>query len=72
MPPNSPATMDQYLSGDRDLLSGDAIHLPLLSLPLLPLLATEDSVPGSPVVSPAGEHVAVLSDIMPDLSREGP
>ena len=59
LPPNSSATMDQYLLGDRDLL--------LLSLP-----ATDDSVPGSPVVSPAGEPVVVPLDMMPDLSREGP
>ena len=72
LPPNSPATMDQYLLEDRDLLSGDAVDLPLLSLPLLPLPATDDSVPGSSVVSPAGEPVVVPSDMMPDLSREGP
>ena len=45
---------------------------PLLSLPLLPLLVTDDSVPGSSVVSPVGEPVVVPSDVMPDLSREGP
>ena len=71
LPPNSPATMDQYLSVDRDLL-WDTAELPLLSLPLLPLPVTDDSVPGSSVVSPAGEHVVVPSDVMPDLSREGP
>ena len=71
LPPDSPATMDQYLLGDRDLLPGDAVDLPLLSLPLLSLPATDD-VPGSSVVSPAGEPVVVPSDMMPDLSREGP
>ena len=49
MSPNSTATMDQYLSVDRDL--------PLLSVPLLPLPVTDDLVPGSSVVSPAREPV---------------
>ena len=54
LPPNSPVTMDQYLSMDINLLLGDTADLPLLSLPLLPLPVTDDSVPGSSVVSPAG------------------
>ena len=53
-------------------MSGDAVDLPLLSLPLLSLSAIGDSVPGSSVVSPAGEPVVVPSDMMPDLSQEGP
>ena len=72
LPPNSPATMDQYLSVDRDLLWGETADLLLLSLPLLPLPVTDDSVLGSSVVSPAGEPVVVPSDVMPDVSREGP
>ena len=71
LPRDSPATMDQYLLVDGDLL-GDTADLPLLSLPLLPLPVTDDSVLGSSVVSPAGEPVVVPSDVMPDLSREGP
>ena len=70
LPPDSPATMDQYLSVEGDLLLGDTADLLLLSL--LPLPVTDDSVPGSYVVSPAGEPVVVTSDVMPDLSREGP
>ena len=46
--------------------------MPLLSLPLQPLPVTDDSVPESYVVSPAGEPVVVPSDVMPDLSHEGP
>ena len=45
LPPDSPATMDQYLSVDKDLLLGDTADLPLLSLPLQPLPVTNDSVP---------------------------
>ena len=48
------------------------MYLPLLSLPLLPLSVTDDSVLGSSVISPAGEPVVVPSDVMPYLSREGP
>ena len=51
---------------------GDTADLSLLSLPLLPLPVTDDSVPGSSMVSPAGKPVVVPSDVMPDLSREGP
>ena len=70
--PASLATMDQYLLVEGDLLLGDMADVPLLSLSLLPLPVTDDSVPGSFVVSPAGEPVVVPSDVMPDLSREGP
>ena len=35
-PPSSPATMDQYLSRDGDLLLGDSTDLPLLATPLTP------------------------------------
>ena len=44
LPPDSPATMDQYLSVEGDLLLGDMADLLLLSLPLLPLPTTDDSV----------------------------
>ena len=71
-PPNSPATMDQYLSGEGDLLLGDTADLPLLSMPLIPLLVAADVVPESSMGSLAGEPVVVPSDGMPDLSREGP
>ena len=70
--PNSPATVGQDLPGDSDLLLGDVADLPLLALPLLPLQTTDNLIPGSSVVSLAGEPVVVSSDIMPDLSREGP
>ena len=68
MPLTSPATMDQYLSGQGDLLLGDTADLPLLAAPLMP----RPIVPELSVGSPAGEHVVVPSDGMPDLSREGP
>ena len=71
-PPPSPATMDQYLSGEGDLLLGDTADLPLLSRPLTPLPVVVDVVTESSVGSPAGEPVVVPSDGMPDLSREGP
>ena len=35
-PPSSPATMDQYLSREGDLLLGDPTDLPLLAMPLTP------------------------------------
>ena len=70
-PPPSLATMDQYLSGESDLLLGDTVDLPLLSKPLTPLPVVVDVVMESSVGSPAGEPV-VPSDGMPDLSREGP
>ena len=34
LPPDSPATMDQYIAADGDQLLGDPSDLPLLSLPL--------------------------------------
>ena len=71
-PPPSPATMDQYLSRDGDLLLGDAVDLPLLSMPLTPRPVVVDMVPESSVGSPAGVPVVPPSDGMPDLSREGP
>ena len=71
-PPSSPATMDQYLSRDGDLLLGDSTDLPLLATPLTPRPFTEEMVLGSSVGSPAGEPVAAPSHGMPDLSREGP
>ena len=69
-PPSSPATMDQYLSTEGDLL-GDTTDLPLLAMPLTPRPIIDDVVPESSVGSPAGEPVVVLSGGMPDLSREG-
>ena len=71
-PPSSPDTMDQYLSREGDLLLGDPTDLPLLAMPLTPRPIVEEMVLGSSVGSPAGEPVAVPSDGMPDLSREGP
>ena len=64
--------MDLYLSGEGDLLLGDTMDLPMLSMPLTPLLVADDVVPESFVGSPAGEPVVVPSDGMPDLSREDP
>ena len=71
-PPPSLATMDQYLSGEGDLLLGDTADLSLLSRPLMPLPVIVDVVTESSVGSPTGEPVVVPSDGMPDLSREGP
>ena len=71
-PPCSPATMDQYLSRDGDLLLGDSTDLPLLAMPLTPRPFVEEMVLGSSVDSPAGEPVAAPSHGMTDLSREGP
>ena len=64
--------MDQYLSGEGDLLLGDTADLPLLAMPLTPRPIVDDVVPESSVGSPAGEPVVVASDGMSDLSREGP
>ena len=71
-PPPSPATMDQYLSSDGDLLLGGAVDLPLLSMPLTPRPVIADMVPESSVGSPAGLPVVSPSDGMPDLSQKGP
>ena len=71
-PPPSLATMDQYLSREGDLLSGDMVDLPLIAMPLTPRPIVDDVVPESSVGSPAGEPVVVPSDRMLDLSREGP
>ena len=68
----SPTTMDQYLSGEGDLLLGATADLSLLSMPLSPLPVPADVVPESSVGSPAGEPVVVSYDGMSDLSREGP
>ena len=65
-PPSSPATMDQYLSGEGDLLLGESTDL------LTPRPIIEEMVLGSSVGSPAREPVAVPSHGMPDLSQEGP
>ena len=70
-PPSSPATMDQYLSRDGDLLLGDSTDLPPLAVPLTPRPFIE-MVLGSSVGSLAGEPVAAPSHVMLDLSREGP
>ena len=66
-PPPSPATMDQYLSGEGDLLLGDTEDLPLLLRPLTPLPVVVDVVTESSVGSPAGEPIVVPSDGMPDF-----
>ena len=71
-PPTSPATMEQYLSGEGDLLLGDTAGLPLLAMTLTPRPIVADVVPESSVGSPAGEPVVVPSDGMPDLSQKGP
>ena len=71
-PPSSPATMDQCLSRDGELLLGQSMDLPLLAMPLTPRPIVEEMVMGSAVGSPAGEPVAAPSHSMPDLSREGP
>ena len=71
-PPSSPATMDQYLSREGDLLLGDSTDLPLLAMPQTPRPIIEDMVLGSSMGSPAGESVAAPSHGMPDLSWEGP
>ena len=71
-PPPSLATMDQYLSGEGDLLLGDTTNLPLFAMPLTPRPFVDVVVPESSVGSPAREPVVVPSDGMPDLSLEGP
>ena len=71
-PLSSPATMDQYLSRDGDLLLGDSTYLPLWAMPLTPRPIVEEMVLGSSVGSTAGDSVAMPSHGMPDLSREGP
>ena len=50
----SPATMDQYFSGEGDLLLGDTADLPLLSRPLTPLPVVVDVVAESPWVPRPG------------------
>ena len=57
LPPDSPATMDQYLAADGDLLLGDSSDLPLLSLPLLPIPVADVSGPVSAVPPSVGEPV---------------
>ena len=76
LPPDSPATMDQYIAADGDLLLGDPSDLPLLSsllsLPLLPVPVADVSGPVSVVTPSVGEPVLVPSVVPPDLSQEGP
>ena len=72
IPPDSPATMDQYLAADGDLLLGDSSDLPLLSLPMLPIPVADFSVPVSAVTPSVGEPFPVSSVVPPDLSQEGP
>ena len=71
-PLSSPATMDQYLSREGDLLLGDTTDLLLLAIPLTLRPIVDDVVPESSVGSPAREPVVVPSYGMPDLSRQGP
>ena len=71
-PPSIPATMDQYLPRDSELLLGESTDLPLLAIPLTPRPIIEEMVLGLAVGSPAGEPVTAPSHSMPDLSREGP
>ena len=61
-PPSSPATMDQYLPRDSELLVGESTDLPIV----------EEMVLGLAVGSLAREPVAAPSHSMTDLSREGP
>ena len=72
LPPDSPATGDQYIAADGDLLLGDSSDLPLLSLPLLPIPVADVSVPVSAVTPSVGEQFPVSSVVPPDSSREGP
>ena len=72
LPPDSPATMDQYIAADGDLLLGDSSKLPLLSLPLLPIPVADASVPVSAATPSVREQFPVSSVVSPDLSREGP
>ena len=72
VPPDSPATMDQYLAADGDLLLGDSSDLPLLSLPMLPIPVADVSVPVSAVTPSVGEPFPVSSVVPPDLSQEVP
>ena len=55
--PSSPATMDQYLPRDGDLLLVESTDLPLLAMPLTPRPFVEEMVLGSSVGSPVGEPV---------------
>ena len=71
-PPSDPATMDQYLPRDSELLLGDSTDLPLLAMPLTPCPIVEEMVLGLAVGSPAGESVATPLHSMADLYREGP
>ena len=68
--PSSPATMDQYLSRDGELLRGVSTDLPPLDLPLTPRPFDEEISMESSVGSPAGEPVTTPSHGMPDLSQE--
>ena len=70
--PDSPATMDQYLATDGDLLLGDSSELPLLSLPLLPIPVADVSVLVLASTPSVGEQFPASSVASPDLSREGP
>ena len=58
--PSSPATMDQYLSRDGDLLLGDLTDFPLLMMSLTPRPFVEEMGLGSSVGSPAGEPCMLL------------
>ena len=72
LPPDSPATMDQYIAADGDLFWGDSSDLPLLSLLLLPIPVADVSGPVSAVTPSVGEPVLLPSVVLPDLSQEGP
>ena len=72
LPPDSPATMDQYIAADGDQLLGDPSDLPLLSVPLLPVPVADVSGPVSVGTHFVGELVLVPSVVLPDLSQEGP
>ena len=71
-PPPRMATMDQYLPRDSASFMRESMDIPLLSRFLSPRPIVEGLFTGSTVDSSVGELVAVRSQCMPDLSREGP
>ena len=71
-PPSGMAPMDQYLPRNSEVLLGESLDLPLLTMPITPRPIVEEMVLGSAVGSPAGEPVVTAVRSMPDLSRQGP
>ena len=64
--------MDQYIAADGDLLLGDALDLPHLSLPLLPVPVADVSGPVSVTTHSVGKPILEPSLLPLDLSQEGP